>query len=194
MRMFFRWIHQGSINVSWMHRIVCLDDVSKYISKVKSKGAKSKGAKSKDSKDAKSKDAKDTKKVSHKIGDVWNFDNYGNLIRSKIDATNDSPGSVTHHEDCNMNSIFLYDIQCHERFAVHKSCWLVCNKPTPEDLLGLKTPDFGYKDYRYNTYQNQDFNMNGFVADNPDKFWMLEDPLTNEKNKIRVLSHYHKFK
>ena len=158
-----------------MHQIVfLLDDVSKY---VKNKA-----------------DCKADRKVSHKIGDVWEFDNYGNLIRSKIDATKDSAGSVTHHEDGNMNSIFLYHVQRHTQFAVHKSCWLVCNKPTPTDLAELKAPDFGYKGHRCLQYQGQDFDMNGFITDNADKSWMLEDPLTNEKNKIRVLSHYHRFK
>ncbi len=136
----------------------------------------------------------DAKKKPHKIGDVWNFDNYGNLIRSKIDATEDSPGSIVHHKDKDMNSICLYNVQYHQYFAIHKSCWLVCNKPTPADLVGLKTPEFGYKEHRWNTYQSQDFDMDRFVTDNPDRSWMLQDPLTNEKNKIRILSHYHKFR
>ncbi len=160
---------EHKVDISWMNKIVfLLNDVSKYTGD----------------------------KKSNKIENVWHFDNYGHLIRSKIDATEDSPGSITHHESKNMNSIFLYNVQYHEYFAVHKSCWLVCNKPTPVDIAkkSLQSPKFGYKEHPCNTYQSQDFDMDGFITDHPDRSWMLTDPLTNGKNKIRILSHYHKFK
>jgi hypothetical protein len=97
----------------------------------------------------------------------WEYDGYGKI-------KNDNTEEIINIYDCKYPETSHLPVSLK---AVHKSCWIVCDKPTNvlqciNDLM--------------KKYQSQVFSASDFKQDYPDGDWMFMDPLINKKNKNRI--------
>ncbi len=73
--------------------------------------------------------------------------------------------------------------------AAHRSCWIVCNKPTIVDIKAvINVDEFD------GGICGQDFDVGTFLELYPGKKWYLDDPITNKENSDRIKFEFYKNK